>query len=255
MKVGFLITARLKSTRLPKKLILKLNGREVVRHMVDRLKVSPVLDSIIICTSNNPQDDPLIEAAVEEGIEYFRGDEDDVILRLYEAAKHFKLDYVINITADCPLVSIDYIEKIVEKYKETYADLIRCLDLPHGFYSYGLKIDAMRKICEIKSSNETEVWGRYFTDTGLFNIVDLEIPNEYVRRDYRLTLDYIDDFKLFQKIFEHFGENTYKVSMSEIIEYLDENPQIVEINKHCEKIYKERWKKQNKLEVQSSTRC
>lgn len=249
MKIGFLITARLKSTRLPKKLILKLNGREVIRHMIDRLKLSSVLDNIIICTSNNPQDEPLIKIAIDEGIDYFLGDEDDVILRLYNASKEFGLDYALNITADCPLVSIEYIERIVEKYKETNADLIRCLDLPHGFYSYGLKIDAMRKVCEIKKSKETEVWGRYFTDTGLFNIVNLEIPREYIRRDYRLTLDYPDDYKFFKKIFEHFGENTYKTSMSEIIKYLDENPQIVEINKHCKEMYKERWGEQNKLEV------
>lgn len=247
MKIGFLITARLKSTRLPKKLILKLNGREVIRHMMDRLKLSSVLDSIIICTSNNPQDEPLIKIAVDEGIGYFPGDEDDVILRLYKASTEFGLDYAINITADCPLVSIEYIEKIVEKYKETNADLITCFDLPHGFYPYGLKIDAMKKVCEVKKSKETEVWGRYFTDTGLFNIVDLEIPKKYIRKDYRLTLDYPEDFKFFEKIFEHFGENTYKTSMSEIIKYLDENPQIVEINKHCEEMYKKRWESQNKL--------
>jgi spore coat polysaccharide biosynthesis protein SpsF len=249
MKIGFLITARLKSSRLPKKLILKLNGREIIRHMIDRLKLSSVLDSIIICTSNNPQDELLIKIAIDEGIDYFLGDEDDVILRLYNASKEFGLDYALNITADCPLVSIEYIKRIVEKYKETNADLIRCLDLPHGFYSYGLKSDAMRKVCEIKKGKETEVWGRYFTDTGLFNIVDLEIPKKYMRRDYRLTLDYPDDFKFFKKIFKHFGENTYKTSMSEIIKYLDDNPQIVAINKHCKEMYKERWGEQNKLEV------
>ena len=249
MKIGFLITARLKSTRLPKKLILKLNGREVIRHMIDRLKLSSVLNSIIICTSNNPQDEPLIKIAIDEGINYFLGDEDDVILRLYNASKEFGLDYALNITADCPLVSIEYIEKIVAKYKETNADLIRCLDLPHGFYSYGLKIDALKKVCEVKKSRNTEVWGRYFTDTGLFNVVDLEIPKKYIRKDYKVTLDYPEDFKFFQELFNHFGVDTYKASMSEIIKYLDENPQIVAINKHCKEMYQKRWERQNKLEV------
>ena len=246
MKIGFLITGRLKSTRLPKKLILKLNGREVIRHMIDRLKTSNILNTIILCTSNNLQDEPLIKIAIDEGIHYFPGDEDDVILRLCKASTEFGLDYAINLTADCPLVSIEYIERIVKKYKETNADLVRCLDLSHGFYSFGLKVDAMRKVCEIKKSKETEVWGRYFTDTGLFNIVDLEVPKS-IRRDYRLTLDYQDDFKFFQEIFNHFGVNTYKASMLEIIKYLDENPQIVEINKYCEEMYKRRWEGQNNL--------
>lgn len=249
MKIGFLITARLKSTRLPKKLILKINGREVIRHMVDRIKLSSVLDNIIICTSNNLQDKPLIKIAKEEGIDYFCGDENDVILRLYNASKEFKLDYALNITADCPLISIEYIDKLVKKYRESNADLIRCLDLPHGFFLYGLKIDAMRKVCEIKKANDTEVWGRYFTDTGLFNVVDLDISKKYIRKDYRLTLDYPDDFEFFKKIFEHFGKNTHKTPILEIIKYLDRNPQVVGINKHCEEIYRKRIKRQTKLEV------
>jgi spore coat polysaccharide biosynthesis protein SpsF len=249
MKIGFLITARLKSTRLPNKLILKIKGKEIIRHMIDRLKVSKSLSNIIICTSDNAQDKPLVKIAKEEGIDYFLGDEEDVILRLYNAAKEFKLDYVLNITADCPLVSIEYIDIIVKKYRESNADFIRCLDLPHGFFSYGLKIDAMRKVCEIKKSKETEVWGRYFTDTGLFNVVDLDIPKKYIRKDYRLTLDYPDDFEFFKKIFEYFDKDTYRTPISEIIKYLDRNPQVVEINKDCEEMYKKRIKEQDKLEV------
>jgi len=249
MKIGFLITARLKSTRLPKKLILKINGREIIRHMIDRLKISKSLNNIIICTSDNPHDKSLVKIAKEEGIDYFLGDEEDVILRLYNASKKFKLDYALNITADCPLVSIEYIDKIVKKYTESNADLTRCLDLPHGFYLYGLKVEAMKKVCEIKKANETEVWGRYFTDTGLFNIVDLDIPKKYIRKDYRLTLDYPDDFEFLKKIFDYFGKNTYKTPISEIIKYLDRNPQTVEINKYCEEMYKKRIKKQDKIEV------
>lgn len=248
MNIGFLITARLKSSRLPYKLLLELNNRKVICHMIERLKLSEILDHIIICTSTNPQDKPLVDIAAIENVDCFLGSEEDVIRRLYEASKKFKLDYVLNVTADCPLVSIEYFENIVDKYMETNADLVRCLDLPRGLFSYGLKIDAMKKVCEIKKSNETEVWGRYFTDTGLFNVSDIDVPPEH-RRDYRLTLDYHDDFELFKKIFDHFGKDTYKTSISDIIRYLDENPRVVEINKHCEEMYRKRFESQDKLEI------
>lgn len=249
MEIGFLITARLKSTRLPGKVMLELNNKPVIWHMINRLKLSPVLDRIIICTSANTQDRPLVDIAASENIDCFLGSEEDVILRLYEAAREFKLDYVLNVTADCPLVSIEYLEKIVDKYVATKADLIRCFDLPHGFYSYGLKIEAMRRVCEIKKSGATEVWGRYFTDTGLFKVVDIDVPPEYIRPNYRLTLDYPEDFEFLQKVFEHFGENTHKTPMSDIIRYLDENPDVVEINEHCEELYRQRIESQDKLEV------
>ena len=248
MKTGFLITARLKSTRLPNKVILELNKRPVICHMIDRLKLSNVIDRIIVCTSANPQDKPLVEIAKNESIDSFLGSEEDVILRLYEAARKFKLDYALNVTADCPLVSLEYLEKIVDKYTETEADLIKCSQLPHGFGSNGLKIEAMKRVCEIKKSGETEVWGGYFVDTGFFNVVDIDVSPEH-RRDYRLTLDYPEDFEFFQKIFEHFGKNTYEASMLAIIKYLDENPQVVAINKHCEELYRKRIESQTKLEV------
>lgn len=247
MKVGFLITARLKSTRLRKKVILELNNRPVICHMIDRLKVSNILDRIIMCTSTNPQDKPLVDIAANENIDCFLGSEEDVILRLYEAARKFKLDYALNAAADCPLISLEYLEKNLDKYMETNADLVRCFKLPIGLASYGLKIEAMRRVCEIKKGGETEVWGGYFTDTGLFNVVDIDIPPEYIRPDYRLTLDYAEDFDFLKKIFSHFGENTYRTSMADIIKYLDENPQVAKINKHCQQLYRKRLESQNKL--------
>ncbi len=246
MEIGFLITARLKSTRLPGKIMLGLNHKPVIRHMINRLKASSILDRIIICTSTNPQDKPLVDIALDENIDYFRGSENDVISRLNAAAKKFKLDYVLNVTADCPLVSIEHFEVMVNKYQETDADLIRNMQLPIGLYSYGLKVDALRIVCEIKKSTETEVWGRYFTDTGLFNVSDLDAATDYIRPGYRFTLDYPEDFEFFRKIFNHFGDDTYKTPTLDIIRYLDKNPSIVAINSHCEELYRERWENQNK---------
>lgn len=249
MKIGYLITARMKSTRLPLKLTKELEGRQVIRWMIDRLKLCQVLDEIIICTSTNPQDDILETIAIEEGIGIFRGDEEDVINRLYEASVKFNLEYALNITADCPLVSIEYIGKIIEAYKKTNADLVRTLDLPHGFFSYGLKVEALKKVCEIKKSKETEVWGRYFTDTNIFNVFDVDIPQQLKRPDYRLTLDYPEDYEFLKKVFGHFGEKTYSCNIIEIISFLNEHPKIVDINKDCKNKFKQRWDKQNKLEV------
>jgi len=249
MKVGFLITARMKSTRLPKKLTLEVNGRHIIRWMIDRLKLSQSVDDIIICTSTNPQDDILEEIADEEGIKIFRGSEDDVIQRLYEASKYYNLNYALNITADCPLVSLEYIDITIKNYKDTEADLIRTLDLPHGLFLYGLKIEAMKKVCEIKKGNDTEVWGKYFTDTGLFYVLDIEIPENLRRPDYRLTLDYPEDYEFLKRVYKHFGNDTYRTSLYELIGYLDNHPEIIRVNKHCKELYKERAEQQSRISL------
>jgi len=249
MKVGFLLTARMKSTRLKNKLTLKINHRQIIRLMIDRIKLVKNIDEIIICTSMNTQDDILEEIAKEEKIGVFRGHEDDVIERLYGATQQYKLDYALNITADCPLVSFEYIDKIIAKYKETGADLIRTFGLAHGFFSYGMKVEALKKVCEIKKGTDTEVWGKYFTDTGLFEIYDFDIPENLQRPDYRLTLDYPKDFEFFKKIYTRFGKDTYKTPMKDIIDFLDENAEIVQINKDMKQKYQVNWDSQNKLEL------
>ena len=234
MKIGFLITARMKSTRLPRKLTLKIDGREMITWMVDRLKLCKVLNEIIIATSTNPQDDILCQIAKRENVKCFKGSEDDVVERLYEAAKFFKIDYMINITADCPLVGYDFIEDVVEEYKKTNADLITAFDLPHGFYVYGFKLSAVKKVIEIKDETDTELWGKYLIETGLFKVINLKTPTELVRKNYRLTLDYPEDYEFFKVLFKNMGKDTYKKSTRDIIEFLDKHPEIVRINEHCE---------------------
>lgn len=247
MKIGFLITARMKSTRLPKKLTLKINNREVIAWMIDRLKQCRVLNEIIIATSTNPQDNVLCKIAKREGVKYYKGSEDDVLERLYQAAKTYELDYIINVTGDCPLVAFDFIEKVVELYKKSDADLINTIGLPHGFYFWGIKISAIEKVLEIKNDTDTEVWGRYFTDTGLFKVIDMEIPEEFQRKNFRLTLDYPDDYEFFKALFYELGQDTYRESTREIIEFLDNHPEIVKMNEHCAEMYKKGWESQNKL--------
>ena len=77
------------------------------------------IDRIIICTSTNPQDDPLENIANQESVHCFRGSEDDVLLRLYEAAETHDLSFFANITADCPLIDPTLIDYIVKKHCNT----------------------------------------------------------------------------------------------------------------------------------------
>ena len=86
MKIGMLITARLKSTRLPKKLLLDINGKSLIERVIDRAKEVSGLERVILCTSNNPQDRPLVDLALKNGIPYFLGSEEDVLDRLNRAA-------------------------------------------------------------------------------------------------------------------------------------------------------------------------
>ena len=250
MKTGFLITARLKSTRLPLKLLQMVENRPIFAHMLDRLKLAKRVDQIIVCTSTNPQDDPLTELAEAEGVAWFRGDEDDVVKRLSDAATAFDLDYILSITADCPFCDPEYADRIVEAYLETNADLIRALTLPHGAFSYGVKPEAYRKIVEIKDQTNTEVWGRYFTDTDLFEVYDLPIENELHRQPgLRMTLDYPADLEFFRAVFAALYRPGEVFTLDEILRFLRDHPEIVAINKDCAAAFQKRWLSQSSIKL------
>jgi spore coat polysaccharide biosynthesis protein SpsF len=252
LKTGFLITARLKSTRLPLKLLQLVEGRPIFSHMLDRLKLARRVDQIIVCTSTNPQDDQLAELAEAEAVSFFRGDEDDVVKRISDAATAFNLDYILSITADCPFSDPEYADKIVQTFEETDADLIRALQLPHGAFSYGVKPSALRKVIEIKDQTNTEVWGRYFTDTDLFQVYDLPIENEFHRQpQLRMTLDYPADLEFFKAVFAHLYKPGTVFTLDEILRLLRHHPEIVEINRDCAAAFQKRWLRQSSIKLKS----
>ena len=83
--------------------------------------------------------------------------------------------------------------------------MIRAFDLPHGSFSYGINIKALKKIIELKDKRDTEVWERYFTDTGLFNIHELKIKNKFhIKPGLRMTLDYPEDLTFLKKYLKNF---------------------------------------------------
>jgi len=248
LKVGFIIIARMKSTRLPKKLTLKIVGKTIISLMIERLKESKLLDEVILATSTNQEDGILCDIADQEKIKCFRGSENDVLKRIYDAAKEYNLDYILHVTGDSPFVSYDFFEDVIETYKETNADLITNFDLPHGFFFYGIKVDAIKKVLEMKATDDTEIWGDYFMKTNKFKVIKLEIPEKY-KRKYRLTVDYIEDYEFLKKLFEKSGEDIHKKPTSKIIEFLDKNPDIVKINEDCEEKYKKRFDSQKKMEL------
>lgn len=231
MRKAIFITARLKSTRLPYKIIKEIMGKPMISHMIDRLKLSKLADFICICTSTNLQDDPLIKVAQENGVKIFRGHEDDVLYRLLCAAKKEKVDLIISCTADNPFVDPEYIDKLIEFHLNNNNDYSKIDGLPFGAFVYAVSFQALKKACDIKKNIDTEVWGGYFTDTGLFKCGIMLVDDKELRRpEIRLTVDYLEDFRLVEEIFGNLYRADRIFTLREIVKFLDANPQIASIN-------------------------
>jgi spore coat polysaccharide biosynthesis protein SpsF len=261
MRIGFLITARLKSTRLPLKIMKDLNGGLVIQRIVERAReihnIAP--SDIIICTSPNPQDKPLIDIAHATGVSVFLGDPEDVLKRLHDAALLHKLDYALGITADNPLFSIEYSNKIVERIHQERPDFIKIQGLPFGAATWGMNIKALRTICKVKPIVDTEIWGYLIDRPELFTVETIEADATVRRPQYRLTLDYKEDYELLNHLYTHIPFRT-TLSLRSVVTYLDAHPEVVAINKGCiqldldkamkehiDKMYKEHFKKIQKI--------
>ena len=230
MKTAILITARLKSTRLPMKVIKKIHGKPMIVHMLNRLKLAKKPDEIIICTSTIEQDDALEEIAFQENVRCFRGHPDDVLLRLTDAAKKFNVDLIINCTADNPFVDPEYIDLLIDHHKHNSNDFSKIEGLPWGTFSYAINLSAMKKACSIKDEVDTEVWHGYFMDTKLFKWTKLVVKDDSVLwPDLRLTVDTPEDFILITKIFDAlYDKQVFK--LKDIVSLCREHPELPAIN-------------------------
>src|SRR3989338_409500 len=232
MKIGFLITARLKSTRLPLKIIKDLKGRTVIERIIDRIKEIKGISKIVLCTSGNAQDKLLIEIAKRNGINYFTGFADDVLQRLLDAAKLFKLDYFLGITADNPLISIYHSNLIVNEVKKNKYDFIKIEGLPVGCATYAMRLKALETVCKIKTVIDTEIWGALIDRPEIFNIKRIKARGKLNRPELRFTLDYKQDFEFINNIYSHVPFRSV-INLAKVMDYLDRNPHVAKINQNC----------------------
>ena len=244
MKSAIFITVRTNSKRLPNKALLEIQSIPTITHLIRRVKHVEV-DHIILCTTLLKEDDILCDIATEEGIDYFRGSVRDKLERWQGAASKFEIDFFVTADGDDLFCSSDLIELALNQYLSTKPDLIESPDAICGSFTYGIKVEALNKVCDIKNSEDTEMMWTYFKDTGIFEIEELnKVPIEYLRSDIRMTLDYDDDLLFFENIINHFfNRNNINFSLSDIIKYLNQNPEVTKINSYLH----DEWKKNQEI--------
>lgn len=229
MKIGFFVTARLKSTRLKAKVLLDLEGQSVLGHVIDRAKQVEGVSDVVVCTSGVAQDRPILEVCNQHGCRYFTGSPDDVLKRLLSAATFFECDYLLLITADNPLFSFEYAQRLVNEVKRgPEVDYLRIQGLPLGMDPYIVRRNAFEVIDAIKNDNETEFWPEYIKDQSVFRHKAIKAEPEHTR-DYRVTLDYQQDLELFESVYKNCYEGE-PIPTSAVVEYLDKNPRVRALN-------------------------
>lgn len=233
MKIGFLITARLKSSRLKLKILRPLAGKPVIQHVIQRAKAVVECDDIVLCTSTHNQDLPLVRIAAQQGIYCFNGHADDVLDRLTTCANLYAFDYVICITADNPLFSTFHASLLSDYVRQhPEVDFVTTTGMPIGVNIYAIKVKALNTICASKQEVDTEIWFPFIHEK-LFNLVELEVEEQYkCSLVERLTLDEPSDYSLLKHIYDAVPAAIPDVL--DVYEFLRLNPAVAQLNKNVQ---------------------
>lgn len=124
MKIGIITEARMTSSRLPGKHLLKVEDKFIYEIFVDQLKKSKLSDTIILATTINKPDDALCALARKLNIDIYRGSEDNVMERVLGAALSFDIDIIVEITADCPLIDPSLIDQAIRTYLDSDVEYV-----------------------------------------------------------------------------------------------------------------------------------
>lgn len=240
MKIGVIVQARTTSTRFPKKVLKELpygSGITVLEQVIRRLKKSRLVDEIIVATTTNPEDDPIIRISEKEGIKYFRGSEENVLERYYQCAMENKLDIIVRVTSDCPCIDWNIVDAVVEEHLRNKADYTsNTLErtFPHGLDVEVLSFKALEKAYYEASENfekEHVCPYIYTTNREKFKIVSIEAPNYLTAPDIRITLDTEEDYALLCAVFDYlYPQNNYFQAI-DIINLFKIKPWLKLINK------------------------
>jgi spore coat polysaccharide biosynthesis protein SpsF (cytidylyltransferase family) len=237
MKPAIVITARLGSTRLPRKVLTPLKGRSALERLVERLREARLPESIVLCTSTLPEDDELERLAGELGIDVFRGDPDDILVRWRDAARELGPDLLVTCDGDDVFCDPVHVDRVVERHLETGADYVACVGLPFGAAPTGIAAAGLERVCELKHETNTEGQGRFFEDPRVVSRAEVEAPEPVRHAEARMTLDYPDDVRFFEAVIDALERPGRVFTLEEIVALLRERPEIVAINSGLQEEY------------------
>src|SRR5208283_2176155 len=113
--------ARMSSTRLPGKVLKEVLGRPLLDYQVERLRRSTLAHELVIATTTNSADDVLAEFCRKREVPVFRGSEQDVLARYYFAALEHRAEVVVRVTADCPVIDPEVVDRVIGRFLERAA--------------------------------------------------------------------------------------------------------------------------------------
>lgn len=232
-KIIAIIQARVGSTRLPGKVLLKIEGRPVLEHVVRRVRKSKFIDKVLLATTHQPADKKIVKLCRYLHLSVFCGSENNVLDRYYQLAQKIKPCHIVRVTADCPLIDAKIIDRVIKahlKSKSDYTTNTLEPTFPDGEDIEIFTFSTLRKAWEEASlpSEKEHVTPFIRNHPRLFQLKNIRSKIDH--HDKRWTLDEPTDFIFIKKIFHHLYRQNHYFGMPEILHLLKSHPQLAKIN-------------------------
>lgn len=231
-KKGILIQSRLSSSRLPKKMLMKLGKYKLVEFVYKRAILSKQSDMVAIITSKDKSDDELYEFCKAKNIPIFRGSLDNVLERYIEASEFFCLDVIVRVCGDSPFVDVEYIdEQLIIQENEDLDYLGFNKDtIIHGLDSEVIKKDILKSLLNFKLSSDDKEHVTFFIKNNLekfkYKLIDSVFSHDEVL-ETRFTVDYEDDLNRCRYYYEKYL-NRFNFRLSDIVNAIRKEKECVE---------------------------
>lgn len=237
-----IIQARMSSTRLPGKVMMQIRNKPLLYHVINQVRQCKKLSNIIIATTTLQEDELIINYVKSLGLDFYRGSEEDVLDRYYQCAKQFKVDVVVRITSDCPLIDPTLVDRCITEFENIHSDYLSNVNkiegvnwvydpcgFPMGFAVEVFTFNALEKAWKnAKKPSEREHVTQYILNNpSLFTINSIE--NSENLSNIRLTVDHIIDFDLVKIIIEHFPVDEI-FTIQRVVSFLNQNPNLKQMN-------------------------
>lgn len=233
MKVVAIVQARMGSSRLPGKVLRKIQNKPIIELLLKRLEFSNEIDQIVLATPQSSENKNLIDHAKNLGFNCHMGSEDDVLDRVFDAAKNFQADIIVRITGDCPLVDPSLVDSMIKEFHDANVDYISNINPPS--YPDGLDVEvfnfsSLEKAHKIATNNfDREHVTPFIRNSGLFKTINIEFEKDL--SELRWTLDEKEDLEVINRIFDYFEPDIH-FSWHDVLSLFESNPDIFSENKN-----------------------
>jgi spore coat polysaccharide biosynthesis protein SpsF len=239
MKVVIIVQARMTSTRLPGKVLKKVLDKPLLEYQIERLRRVKLADEVVIATTINETDEPIVQLCNSLSVPYFRGSEEDVLSRYYETAKAHQADLIARVTSDCPLIDPEVIDQVMKLYIDHQTEYDYVSNSLERTYPRGMDTE----VFSFKALQEAFLEATALPDREHVTPFIHRQPQRYSLASvnysenqsyHRWTVDTPEDFQLIKKIIEAIYPKLPDFTLRDCLNLLEENPEWLTINAHVQ---------------------